>query len=72
MKNKVKSITEAFSMQPATLSIVDKPAKFNPKDSIKEIKLEIVNGDLNVYTGYNFDGKRLFMYNAKSVNVHCV
>ena len=67
---KIKSISEAFSMQPITLSVVDKPTSFDPENSIKEIKLEVMDETTNVYVGYNFDGKKLFEYIAKSVNVH--
>ena len=68
---KIKSISEAFSMQPITLSVVDKPTSFDPENSIKEIKLEIQPNDATeIYVGYNFDGKKLFGYIAKSVNVH--
>ena len=67
---KIKSISEAFSMQPITLRVVDKPTSFDPENSIKEIKLEVMDETTNVYVGYNFDGKKLFEYIAKSVNVH--
>lgn len=67
---RIKSISEAFSMQPNTLSVVDKPARFNPESSIKEIKLEAMDEATAVYVGYNFDGKKIFQYIAKSVNVH--
>ena len=70
MKQKIKSISEAFSMQPITLSVVDKPTSFDPENSIKEIKLEVMDENTNVYVGYNFDGKKLFEYIAKTVNVH--
>jgi hypothetical protein len=70
METKVKSISEAFSMQPITLTIVDMPTSFSPENSIKEIKLEVMDETTNVYVGYNFDGKKLFQYISKSVNVH--
>jgi hypothetical protein len=70
METKVKSISEAFSMQPITLSIVDMPTSFGLENSIKEIKLEVMDETTNVYVGYNFDGKKLFEYISKSVNVH--
>jgi hypothetical protein len=66
----IKSISEAFSMQPIPLSVVDNPNSFNPENSIKEIKLEVMDETTNVYVGYNFEGKKLFQYLAKSVNVH--
>ncbi len=72
---KIQSISEAFSMQPVTLSVVNEPNPFSPENSIKEIKLEYrtyKTGENNtdVYVGYNFEGKKLFEYIAKSVNVH--
>ena len=66
---KIKSITEAFSNQPITLMVCEKESPFRPEDSIKEIVLERTDGT-TFYVGYNFKGKRIFKYLAKSVNVH--
>ncbi len=66
----IKSISEAFSMQPITLSVVEKPSKINPQDSIKEIKKMQIGQYEWAYIGYNFEGKTMFEYLAKSVNVH--
>ena len=49
METKVKSISEAFSMQPITLSIVDMPTSFSPENSIKEIKLEVMDETTNYF-----------------------
>lgn len=69
--NKVRSITEAFSMQPETLSVTSKDAKFyDPENSIERIELEVLYEDCNVYAGYNFKGVKKFQYLEKSVNVH--
>jgi hypothetical protein len=74
----IKSITEAFSMQPVTLSITDilKRDKFYPKNDIKEIKTEShqigENDRILYYAGYNFEGIKKFQYIAKAVNVHYV
>lgn len=79
----IKSISEAFSMQPKFLEIVTEDDLsscpwINPKESCKEIKLEQViigentstaNAEM-MYVGYNFDGKKLFQYLANTVNVH--
>ena len=76
MEKKVKSISEAFSMQPIKLTVVDESNQFafNPENDIKEIKLEgkLISSDelISVYRGYNFNGKILFEYVAKAVNVH--
>ena len=67
---KIKSITEAFSMQPATLYCVSAPDSWNEVESIAKIELEIMDETTNIYVGYNFDGKKLFQYLEKSVNVH--
>ena len=71
---KIKSISEAFSMMPITLSVVESPCEFNPKDSIKRIELEMINhgmdDEMNVYRGYNFEDELKFQYNSKSVHVH--
>lgn len=77
---KVKSITEAFSQQPAYFSITDKPSSFDPKSSIAEIVLENHTIGTNCgdpveqlyYVGKNFDGEMIFRYVANSVNVHYV
>ena len=64
----IESISEAFSMQPATLSINE--------DCIKEIKEEVIqvgeNERISFYVGYDFEGKKKFQYLVKSVNVHFV
>jgi len=75
MEQRIKSISEAFSMQPITLQVVeeDKRSKFDPENDIKEIRQEgkQVNTDkmISVYRGYNYDGKMLFEYVMESVNV---
>lgn len=71
----VKSITEVFSMLPITFAVVEETKRTSlcPESDIKEIKLEdkrISSEELiGVYKGYNFEGKLLFEYLAKSVNV---
>ena len=79
MENIIESITEAFSMQPAKFSIIESSDRYFYKESdCKEILLENLSigkicGD-NIqelyYVGYNFEGKKLFQYIAKSVNVN--
>lgn len=76
---KIKSISEAFSMQPRHLEITEmsyyekcknEAAK---KEFIKVIKLEdkgqYPDKEL-YYVGYNFEGDKLFQYIANTVNVH--
>ena len=69
---KVKSISEAFSMQPITLQVVSekKRSKFDPSQDIEKIELEVMDENTNVYVGYNFDGEKKFQYLANAVNVH--
>jgi hypothetical protein len=69
-KLEIKSISEAFSMQPIKLIVLDDPYPFDNNQSVKEIKLEVLDQNTNVYVGYNFDGKKIFQYLEKSVNVH--
>lgn len=73
---KIKSITEAFSMQPVTFNTIkNKESLYNPDEALKEIKLEYLsysNDEIPepYYCGYNFEGSKLFQYLAKSVNVN--
>jgi len=79
---KIKSITEAFSMQPNTLETktqeqYENTQKYNPKFACgccKEIKAETIQVDTdkqcNFYVGYNFDGEKIFECLQSSVNVH--
>ena len=74
MEKKIKSIAEAYSMQPVVLQVKEKPDEWNIEDSIKRIEFEIsdeyASGETSVYRGYNFDDKLRFQYLANSVNVH--
>jgi hypothetical protein len=73
---KIRSIVEAFSMQPQILQISESKDNFwKPDEAIKGIRLEYLSYSNDevpepYYVGYNFDGKKLFQYLAKSVNVH--
>lgn len=69
---KVKSISEAFSMQPVTLQVVseNQRSKFDPSQDIEKIELEVMDENTNIYVGYNFDGEKKFQYLANAVNVH--
>lgn len=82
-EQKIKSISEAFSMQPVTLSIsdqenYDKCAKANlshAPDLCKEIRHDkiMLDGKLtSFYVGYNFKGEQIFRYLVSAVNVHYV
>jgi hypothetical protein len=73
MNKKIKSITEAFSMQPRTMT-VESPNPFTI--SCIDIRLESkdirVNGELgeyHVYRGYDENGKVMFEFLANAVNV---
>lgn len=67
---RIKSISEAFSIQPVTLRVVEEPTLYDPKNSIEEIRLEVMDETTNIYVGYNFDGNKIFQYIANAVNVH--
>lgn len=82
---KIKSIDEAFSMQPNSFRICSKE-KYryiserqivdheHNDNCVKEIVVETrqVDSDkqCNYYVGYNFNGDKLFEYLQSSVNVH--
>lgn len=84
MEQKIKSISEAFSMQPCSFVICKKIedsgiAEIGIKGSkhthnefcIKEIKLEYNNViQDNQYVGYDFKGNKMFEYLQSSVNVN--
>jgi hypothetical protein len=80
MKQKIKSITEAFSMQPNVRGVTyeyntpKEPKYFH--NFIKEIRLERtemvsfgVMQQYDVYRGYDYNGNKSFEYLANSVNV---
>lgn len=82
---KIYSITEAFSMQPKTFSVLteeqhNETLKWNTdfaSQDCKEIKFETLTigrlyGDPVeelYYVGYNFEDVKIFQFLAKSVNV---
>jgi hypothetical protein len=77
---KIKSIKEAFSMQPQIFEVYKLNddqyygSKCIGKNLIKEIKLEYLEGVydkefVEYYVGYNFEGEKIFQYLTKSVNV---
>lgn len=74
--DKIQSITEAFSMQPATQFVLENSKNYyKPELTCKEIKLEHIQGvydevPTDYYVGYNFEGQKIFQYLSKSVNVH--
>ena len=67
--DRIKSITEAFSMQPVTHSVVSHD-QYRDKDSIQRIEKVQYEQYKWHYVGYNFDGEKLFEYLKDSVNVH--
>ena len=73
--NKIYSISEAFSMQPKHISVMDEEhykSYYDKPNACKEIKLEPVQiGEVVMaYVGYNFEDKKIFQYLANTVNVH--
>ena len=76
MKQKIKSITEAFSMQPNFFSVTEKLENVNPRDYkyyLKRIEEEIQqtgeNNRITYYIGYDWNGDIMFKYIAATVNV---
>ena len=65
-KARVKSISEAFSMQPAVFD-VGKPCYGEILDHIDRVQVEEYE---YAYIAYNSKGEPLFRYLEKSVNVH--
>ena len=75
MKTKIKSISEAFSMQPVTLEINPNCLPENLRDGqVTEIREEIritdVGDHILYYIGYDKNGEMIFKYLANSCNVH--
>jgi hypothetical protein len=71
----IRSITEAFSMQPANLYVGMNWSwrSVDDKTEIAKIVLEevYVNGDpFEYYIGYDVKGNRLFEYRKETVNVN--
>ena len=72
-EQRIKSISEAFSMQPAGFSVIEEePIEGTKHLHIKEIKREMIQvaSDPDMYyVGYNWNGDKMFQYLASSVNV---
>ena len=76
--SKIKSITEAFSISPATFEITKKLSEFhNPETTLKNIEIvECVLGSENgcpiqktCYIGFSHTNKTMFQYMCNTVNV---
>ena len=72
---KIRSITEAFSMQPSTQEVRLTREPFEKDKSIlTKIWLEQRTirgaGEVDFYVGYDQKGRKLFEYLRSSVNVH--
>jgi hypothetical protein len=76
---KIKSITEAFSMQPNYFQTTSLERYINSNEATRgTLCKEIVSENRQVdsdkqcsfYVGYNFDGEKIFEYLQSSVNVH--
>lgn len=76
LEKKIKSISEAYSNRAETLSVIPKihlKGSWDKENACKEIEPEERECDgeiVDVLVGYNFDGREIFCYHAKSVNVH--
>ena len=73
MKQHIKSITEAFSMQPACYIVTEKEPTRNKHFHLKRI--EVINeqtspNDMTTfYVGFDWDENIMFKYIAATVNV---
>lgn len=72
MNSKIKSISEAYSMQPIVLTIGNSMGASANRKTIDYIKMEIRPNHEDVYVGYTENGEKLFEYIIKAVNVHFV
>ena len=73
MKQKIKSITEAFSMQPIRCYVGESPSNLNTLTAtIERIELEPIGEDLSAYIGYDSENNKLFQYLFNSVNVYYI
>ena len=76
--NRIKLITEAYSMQPITLQVHET----EPEDSLKHLYIknivyeqhsEFINGrysEVAYYVGYDWNNRIAWKYHTSSVNVH--
>ena len=73
MEQKIKSVSEAYSMQPRTYSVTEDLGDWqDAKTEIKEIKIELVYSEGDGYEFYvcrNFHGNKLFEFPKLSVSV---
>jgi hypothetical protein len=72
MEQKIKSITEAFSMQPNTWTVGNSYWIHEFNHVISDIKLERIGPDEfydNLYIAYDSDGNKLFEWQPKAVNI---
>jgi len=72
---RIKSISEAYSMQPKLFSVREKPIDkdsfvYDAELNIKRIEKVQYEQYKWKYIGYNFDGEKMFEYLEDSVNVH--
>ncbi len=72
MEKEIKSISEAFSMQPRTISVGDNMGSRENKKIVTCINFEIRVNNADVYVGYTEEGEKLFEYIVKATNVHYV
>jgi hypothetical protein len=70
MKEKIQSISEAYSMQPATLYVGMKLDGGRVIDKIIQEDVHIEGDPFAYYVGYDKKGNRLFEYRKGTVNVH--
>lgn len=67
---KIKSIKEAYSMQPVMLSVRDRVAPNVVVAKIELMDIFSMGDPIPHYVGFDALGRKLFQYKADSVNVH--
>jgi len=72
MKEEIKSVSEAFSMQPRNFNVGTNMGSFDHPKILDCIKLEIDPNHEDVYVGYTENGEKLFKFIVKATNVYYV
>jgi len=80
MKQVIKAISEAFSMQPITFRVQELGQWSKPELTIRNIEIEelVIGQDcgnpiqITHYVGYNYNNEKMFQYMCNTVNVHYI
>jgi len=66
----IKSITEAFSMQPCRISVGDTIGSWDDQRKVKRMEFINPTDSLTLIEGYDDNDKILFSYIASAVHIH--